>query len=171
MFRHQNKFSVAMSAGQPIGSIDASLNIAMPSNGMKSNHDIATSMKLAAPRNVAAFTPSGNDYLDSLSMKNIEMKNYENFNQAKQFNTQQFLASQNQTQQMNEVTNLSKAQADLQQPVVAQAIEEVSFKVEKMEDKPVVISNHFAGDVTTSTQHSPLTAATTASFGQLLMNF
>ena len=58
----------------------------------------------------------------------------------------------------------------MHQPVDETA-EEVSFKVEKMEDKPVVISNHFAGDVTASTQHSPLTKGTNTMFGQLLQNF
>jgi hypothetical protein len=40
-----------------------------------------------------------------------------------------------------------------------------------MEDKPVMITNHFAGDVTPYTQYSPLTKATNGMFGQLLMNF
>jgi hypothetical protein len=57
------------------------------------------------------------------------------------------------------------------QPVPIETFEEISFKVEKMEDKPVVISNHFAGDVTASTQHSPLTKGTITTFGQLLANF
>ena len=55
---------------------------------------------------------------------------------------------------MQEASNLAKAQAGAQQSVVADINEEVSFKVEKMEDKPILISNHFAGDVTPSTQHS-----------------
>jgi hypothetical protein len=72
---------------------------------------------------------------------------------------------------MQEATNLVMAQSAVAQPVVSEIVEEVSFKVEKMEDKPVVISNHFAGDVTASTQYSPLSKATNAQFGQLLMNF
>jgi len=55
---------------------------------------------------------------------------------------------------MEEASNLVKASNAAQQSRVAEINEEVSFKVERMEDKPVLISNHFAGDVTPSTQHS-----------------
>jgi hypothetical protein len=81
------------------GSSDISKNIgAVSSNGMKSDYGVASSMKL--DKSIAAFTPSGNSYLDSLTLKNIEMKNYESFNKTKQFNTQQFLASQNKTEEI-----------------------------------------------------------------------
>lgn len=48
---------------------------------------------------------------------------------------------------------------------------EVTFKVEKMEDKPIVITNHFEGDVTSTKQSSIVTGAATASYGTLLSNF
>ena len=54
---------------------------------------------------------------------------------------------------------------------MAASTEEVSFKVEKMEDKPAVIVNHFEGDVTASTQQSQLAKANEGMFGQLLSNF
>ena len=57
-------------------------------------------------------------------------------------------------------------------PTVMEAKEEVTFQVEKMEDKPAVINGHFEGDVTTeATTRSLVSAASTGTFGQLLANF
>jgi len=121
----------------------------------------------------AAVTPvvSQNSYLDfSKSIKNTaDINNYENFVQTKQA----FFQSANAATPMESVTNQAKVEA-IAQPMVSicENIDTTtSFKVEKLEDKPTVIVNHFEGDVTTSTQHSPLTKATTGMFGQLLMNF
>ena len=79
------------------------------------------------------------------------------------------MAAQNSSKMVQEAASLTKAKA--QAPKVQDIKEEVSFKVEKMEDKPVVISNHFEGDVTPSTQHSAMTKANSRMFGQLLTNF
>ena len=57
---------------------------------------------------------------------------------------------------MYEASNMGKFKS-VNQSNNVEAVEEASFKVEKIEDKPVVISNHFAGEATASTQHSPLT--------------
>ena len=48
--------------------------------GMNSNNEIASGMNLNKSAAIPVFTPSGNAYLDSLSLKTIEMKNYESFN-------------------------------------------------------------------------------------------
>lgn len=146
------------------GSSEISQGVAISSSGNKADYSLASSMKL--DKNVAQYAPSGNAYLDSLPMKTFEMNNYENFSQAKSFNTQKFLANQNQSNHMNETVNMMKAM-----PAAAQIKEEVSFVIEKMEDKPVVISNHFAGDVTQSTQQSIVTKSVANMWGQLLMNF
>ena len=80
MYRQHNNISIAMSAAS--GSSDISKNtVGISSNGMKSNYGVASSMKM--DKSIAAFTPSGNAYLDSLNLKNIEMKNYESFNTTK----------------------------------------------------------------------------------------
>lgn len=47
----------------------------------------------------------------------------------------------------------------------------MSYKVEKMEEKPIVITNHFEGDVTKTQQTSITTGAATRSYGTLLSNF
>lgn len=78
-------------------------------------------------------------------------------------------AAQVPTQKVYEAASLVKVSA--QQPVAVPAKEEVTFKIEKMEDKPALITNHFAGDVTPSTQHSAITKANQGMFGQLLVNF
>jgi hypothetical protein len=54
------------------GNSAADQTVGMSSNGMKSNYDISSS-NLKNFKSAAAFIPSGNSYLDSLSMKNIEM--------------------------------------------------------------------------------------------------
>ena len=78
--------------------------------------------------------------------------------------------SVNAAQPIELATNIAKVEK-IAQPVAAAAVEDVSFKVEKMEDKPAVIVNHFEGDVTASTQQSALAKANEGMFGQLLSNF
>jgi hypothetical protein len=98
-------------------------------------------------------------------MKGDSVTNYENF-------SKQRMAAQNinVSQPIENAANLAKVEK-VAQPVMAAAAEEVSFKVEKMEDKPAVIVNHFEGDVTASTQQSQLAKANEGKFGQLLSNF
>jgi len=57
--------------------------VSSSTNGMNSNNEIASGMKLNKSAAIPKFTPSGNAYLDSLSLKTIEMNNYESFAQAK----------------------------------------------------------------------------------------
>ena len=106
-----------------------------------------------------------NAYLESASAKSMGMTNYENF-------AQQKMAAQsiNVTQPMETAARIA-ALEKVTQPVAAAAVEDVTFTVEKMEDKPAVIVNHFEGDVTASTQQSALTKANTTMFGTLLANF
>lgn len=80
------------------------------------------------------------------------------------------------TQSLNVVTPIEQAALKAQvntsaSKTVSPSVEDVSYKVEKMEDKPSVIVNHFEGDVTASAQQSQLAKANEGMFGQLLMNF
>lgn len=127
-------------------------------------------VRLSSSMNLAKNAPqqnwTGNAYLDTVNTQNVNM-NYENFKQPIKYDTNN--ASLAASQKVYEATNMVKA--SVQQPVPAEIQEEVSFKVEKMEDKPAMITNHFAGDVTPSTQHSVVTKANQTMFGTLLSNF
>ena len=98
-------------------------------------------------------------------MKNAEMQNYESFKEMKGV-----VVPVNAVIPIENAARIAKVET-VAQSVVAASTEKVSFQVEKIEDKPAMIVNHFEGDVTTSSQHSPLTKATSGMFGQLLLNF
>jgi hypothetical protein len=136
-------------------------NQALSQSGVDNSLNMATSMKLAAQN--GHFNTSS--YLEHMNRKNIEL-NYEKFNPAKPIN----MSMNSQIGPITEAASKAKAMP-VNQVNKVEAVEEVTFKVEKMEDKPVVISNHFEGDVTKTAQMSALTGATNTMFGTLLANF
>ena len=108
--------------------------------------------------------PTGNSYLDQVANAGVNVSKYENFNK-QMFMVAQQHAAGNTQERIYDLTNKAK----IQEPVSIK--EEVTFKIEKMEDKPALITNHFEGDVKESSQHSLVTKANQGMFGQLLINF
>ena len=164
-FRSNARFgTTTMSASNETNYVSSKLNQSVEQSSVDVQRNLAQSMKLkAAMTNQSA---AGNAYLESVSMKGAaDVSNYENY-------SQQRMAAQsiNVSQPIENATNIAKVEK-VAQPVMASSAEEVSFKVEKMEDKPAVIVNHFEGDVTASTQQSQLAKANEGMFGQLLSNF
>lgn len=148
-----------MSATSGAGNFSGDQSVSLNKAAAMNTNSSAIKKFQAAP-----LATSGNTYLDSLNQNTYEM-NYDKFAQkaAIHYNTMGV------NTQIHEATNMAKANVN-QTAAAAPVKEEVTFTIEKMEDKPAVITNHFAGDVTESTERSTVTKAVQGTWGQLLTN-